>query len=297
MKKTLIIGSNGMLGQSLCDNYKGNQENLICCSKEEYNYNSKYKYNILDISNLQELELYLENERFDLIINAAAYTGVDLAETERDVCKKINIDAVKIIATVAEKYKTHFINISSDYIFDGYNGPYSETDTPNPLGYYGWSKLEGERVIRESGCKYSIIRTNVLYGITKFGRADFVKWVINSLKNGDIIKIVNDQINNPTFIDDLAKAIYKIAEKELTGIYNIGGKEFFSRFEFTLRIADYFNLNKDLVIPITTEELKQPAPRPLKSGLKIDKAFSEFNYQPLPVEKTFELIQNSLITM
>jgi len=145
-----------------------------------------------------------------------------------------------------------------------------------------------------SGVKFTIIRSNVLYGSAKYGRPDFVKWVVNSLKAGETIRIVTDQINNPTYVDNIVSAINSIIEFKKEGVYNIAGKEFLNRYEFTLKIADFFELNKELIKPILTKELNQPALRPLKSGLIILKAQTELNYKPFPLEETFQLMKKEL---
>ena len=198
------------------------------------------------------------------------------------------------IALYSWTIDAHLIHLSSDYIFDGANGPYSEDAKPNPLGYYGRTKLAGENSIRVSGVKFTIIRSNVLYGSAKYGRPDFVKWVVNSLKAGETIRIVTDQINNPTYVDNIVSAINSIIEFKKEGVYNIAGKEFLNRYEFTLKIADFFELNKELIKPILTKELNQPALRPLKSGLIILKAQTELNYKPFPLEETFQLMKKEL---
>ncbi|MCK5458214.1 MAG: SDR family oxidoreductase, partial [Melioribacteraceae bacterium] len=187
------------------------------------------------------------------------------------------------------------IHISSDYIFDGKNGPYTEDEIPNPISHYGKEKLAGENAIIAGRIKHTIIRTNVLYGSTQFGRPDFVKWVFDSLSENKNIRIVKDQINNPTYIDDLSSAISKIIEFDKTGIYNIGGAEVLSRLDFTFKIADYFELDKNLITSIVTADLNQPAPRPLNSGLVNLKAETELNYHPLSIEKTLFLMKRSLI--
>jgi dTDP-4-dehydrorhamnose reductase len=162
------------------------------------------------------------------------------------------------------------------------------------VGYYGRTKLASENTLRISGTFFTILRTNVLYGIAPNSRPDFVRWVVNSLRNSEQIRIVKDQINNPTFIDDLVQGINKIIEFRKTGVYNIGGKEFLSRLDFTFRIADYFNLNKKLIKPITTDELKQPARRPLKSGLLILKAETELGYKPHTINESLAAMKKEL---
>ncbi|MBI5726572.1 MAG: sugar nucleotide-binding protein, partial [Ignavibacteriales bacterium] len=151
---------------------------------------------------------------------------------------------------------------------------------PQPINYYGRTKLAAENALRISGAIYTILRTNVLYGIIPNGRLDFVRWVVETVRAGKPIKIVTDQLNNPTFIDDLVSGINLVIENNKTGILHIGGMDVISRFEFTMKIADVFNLDKSLISPILTYELKQPANRPLKSGLLILKAQSELGYSP-----------------
>jgi dTDP-4-dehydrorhamnose reductase len=204
------------------------------------------------------------------------------------------VKGVEYIAEAARAIDAHIIHISTDYIFDGKNGPYDENSIPDRVGYYGRRKLASEKTLRISGTFFTILRTNVLYGIAPNSRPDFVRWVINSLSKNENIRIVKDQINNPTFIDDLIQGINKIIEFRKTGVYNIGGKEFLSRYDFTNRIADYFNLNKKLISPITTDELKQPARRPLKSGLLILKAETELGYKPHTITESLAAMKKEL---
>jgi len=230
----------------------------------------------------------------DFIIHTAAFTNVDLSEKLREDAWKINVKGVEYIAEAARAIDAHIIHISTDYIFDGKKGPYDENAIPDPVGYYGRTKLASENTLRISGTFFTILRTNVLYGIALNSRPDFVRWVINSLSKNENIRIVKDQINNPTFIDDLVQGVNKIIEFRKTGIYNIGGKEFLSRFDFTIRIAEFFNLNKNLITPITTDELKQPARRPLKSGLLILKAETELGYKPHTITESLAAMKKEL---
>lgn len=294
-EKILVIGSNGMLGQRFVEHINNlDNYNLITASYEEKSFFDFAEYFTIDISNEIDVKKLIKQTAPNYIVNTAAYTNVDKSETEKDAAKGINVFGVKFIAEAAKEIGAHFIHISSDYVFNGYNGPYSEEDTTDPVGYYGLTKLEGEIEIKNILDNYSILRTNVLYGPAKFGRHDFVKWVYTSLKDNKQIKIVTDQINNPTYIDDLVSAIFLCITKKVYGIYHIGGKEFLNRYEFTKKIADYFELDKGLIIPITTAELNQAAKRPLKSGLITKKAETNFGYIPTELTKTFELMKKEL---
>lgn len=292
-QRILIVGSNGMLGQRVVENFiLRNDVELLLASAEDESYFPSQAYKKFDISNKKEVKNLILNFYPDFIINLAAYTNVDKCETEKELAWNINVYGVEYLAKYAVSSNAHLIHISTDYIFDGKNGPYSEKDLPNPISYYGRSKLAGENIIRKYSIPYTIIRTNVLYGLAKYGRPDFVRWVVDSLRNNKKIKIVTDQINNPTYTDDLVYAINIICQLRKTGIYNIGGADLLSRYEFTRKIANFFQLDFNLVEPILTEELKQPAPRPLNSGLINTKAEKDLKYKPRTIVETLTLMRN-----
>ena len=292
-KRILIIGSNGMLGQRLSKFYsEASNVELLTSSAEDITFSPNINYEKFDITDKKQVKKIIYSFYPDIIINTAAYTNVDKSEIEKELTWAVNVTGVELIAKYASSIDARVIHISTDYVFDGKSGPYDEKHIPNPIGYYGRSKLAGENALKCGNCDYTILRTNVLYGPAANGRPDFVKWVVNSLKENQNIRIVTDQINNPTYIDDLVRAINKVQEYNKLGVYNIGGPEFLSRYDFTLRIAEYFKLDKNLITPILTEELKQNAKRPLNSGLIILKAESEFGYKPLSIEDTFLLMKN-----
>lgn len=294
-KRIIVVGGNGMLGQRLIEFYnKLNDIELLATSVEDKSVFIDVDYIQVDISNRNEIKKVIYDFCPDFIINAAAYTNVDKSESERELAWKINVKGVEYLSETARVLDSHLVHISTDYIFDGKSGPYTENDIPNPLGYYARTKLASENVLKLSGSKNTILRTNVLYGTAKFSRPDFVKWVVDSLRAGKEIKIVDDQINNPTFIDDLVQGVNKIVELRKEGIYNIGGDEFLNRYDFTIIIANYFNLDKSLIKKIKTEELNQPARRPLKSGLITIKAQSELGYKPHTILQSLELMKQEL---
>lgn len=290
--RILIIGSNGMLGQRLTEYFSvSKQFELLTASAEEESFIKRVEYKSLDITHKNEVKDLILDFFPDFIINVAAYTNVDKSESEKETAWKVNVNGVENIALYSWTIDAHLIHLSTDYIFDGKSGPYTEEDKPFPINYYGRTKLAAENSIRKSGVRFTIIRSNVLYGPVKFGRPDYVRWVIDSLKSGKEIRIVTDQYNNPTYIDDICSAINKVIEFKKEGIFNIGGFEVLSRYQFTLRIADYFLLDKSLIKPILTQDLNQPAPRPLKSGLINLKAETQLGYKPNSIEGTFSLIK------
>lgn len=293
-KRILITGANGMLGQRLVKFFLQQKNySLLTTSVEEKPAFNCADYSECDITIRDNIKKLILDYYPDVIVHTAAFTNVDLSETEREMCWKVNVKAVEYITEACRVLDNYLIHFSTDYIFDGTNGPYSESASPNPLGYYARTKLASENVLKLSGVAHTIIRTNVLYGIAE-SRPDFVRWVINKIINKEKINIVTDQVNNPTFIDDLVQAISKIIEFKKQGVYNIGGKELLSRYDFTLRIADFFNLDKNFIFPIVTKELKQPARRPLKGGLIITKAEAELGYKPYSIKESFEIMRTEL---
>ncbi len=295
-RRVLITGANGLLGQSIIKVFSQLTDDEILATSIEDNFKGlqKVSYKQLDITNKKSIENLVFDFLPNVIINTAAYTNVDGAESHREECWKLNVMATKFLAKASVLVDAKFVHISSDYIFDGIKGPYSEIDKPNPVSYYGRSKFAGENEIFIIKPDFLIIRTNVLFGSQPGGKKDFVEWVVESLNEKKEINIVTDQFNNPTYSEDLAMGILLALNKNKSGIYNLAGIEIMSRYDFTMLIADVFNLDKSKVNRVLTSELKQAAKRPLNSGLIILKAQSEFGYSPGTLKHNLEKIKNDL---
>lgn len=205
--------------------------------------------------------------RPEYIINTAAMTNVDACEDNKQEAWNANAIFVEQLSRIALIIEAHLIHFSTDYVFDGSKGPYSESDQPKPISYYGKSKLAGENAVLKSHAKNTVIRTNVVYGLSSDNQQDFVKWILKNADASKEMNIVDDQCSNPTLTDDLALAVKRIIEKQRCGIYHIGGNTFCNRYEFALEIAKIFHLDESLFKPIKTKDLQQPAPRPLFGGL------------------------------
>jgi dTDP-4-dehydrorhamnose reductase len=293
--RVFITGANGMLGQRIVEFYSGiNKIELLASSVESKSFSNGTEYVSCDISDRERIKKIIYDFCPDYIVNTAAFTNVDLSEKQREQTWKANVKGVEFITEAARVIDAHIIHISSDYIFDGKEGPYDENAIPNPLGYYGRTKLASENVLKIGGVIYTIVRTNVLYGFALNSRPDFVRWLVSELRIGNKVNIVDDQINNPTFIEDLVQGINKILEFKKPGTYNIGGKEFLSRYNFAELIAGFFNLNEKLIIPVKTKELHQLAKRPLNSGLITLKAETELGYKPHSIPESLAIMKREL---
>ena len=295
MVNIIITGVNGLLGQKLLEQATSKYSVLgIDVHPEPFNKKIKFSYEQLDITDRRLLTEAILNFYPHYIINTAAITDVDGCEKNKEQCWKINVQAVKNIVYAARKIGSRIVQLSTDYVFDGNNGPYIERDPPSPLGYYGKSKLASENVLRASDLDYAIVRTMVLYGAAKNVRPNFVSWLISELKDKKKLKIVTDQISSPTLADDLATAILKIITLEKWDIFHVAGSELIDRYNFALKIAEVFGLDNELISPITTTQLNQTAPRPLRSGFNIVKASTELGIKLSNIEDGLKVFKQQL---
>jgi dTDP-4-dehydrorhamnose reductase len=249
------------------------------------------QYIQLDITNKDELKKTVSEINPCVIINCAAFTDVDKCETERELSWKINVDAVKNLIIAARPVNAKLVHFSTDYVFDGKNGPYDEQSVPNPLSFYGRGKLASENALIASGIEHAIIRTMVLFGYGVNVKPNFAMWLVNKLSAKEKINIVDDQIGNSTIADDLAYGTLKVVEKEKTGIYNIAGRDIESRLDFTMKLCDVYGYDKSLINRIKTKDLNQPAPRPLNSGLITLKAETELGFRPMNTVEALQLLK------
>jgi dTDP-4-dehydrorhamnose reductase len=283
--RILITGCNGLLGQKLVELAPIHHELFGLDLADQglvMDGSSYYSGSIVDRKPLLRIA---QETKPDWILNAAAYTDVDGAESERELCWNVNVSGVENVVYVARKCRAKVVHISTDYIFDGKDGPYDEEAVPNPLGFYGRSKLAGENVLKISPVPYAIARTMVLYGTGKNLRPNFVTWLIEQLQDGNRVNVVNDQFGNTTLVDELAAGIWSIVRKRKLGVFHIAGSEIVDRFTFAEKIAHVFDLEALLINPISTEDLSQAAPRPMISGLKVDKAVKELGLKLSNVEE------------
>ena len=268
--KILVTGSYGQLGRSLFNYLKSNTE--IFWTGRNIPLNEKGFY--LDICDRINLKGLISLCNPDILINLAALTNVDFCEKNSNIAKEINTNGVR---NICDTFKGKIIQLSTDYVFNGKNGPYVEEDEASPISVYGKTKLEAENIVSSHNSDNLILRGNVLYDNCISSRASFLNWVVQSLREKTPINVVDDQINNPTWAQSMAKVIGLCIKKEISGIYHWGDAEFVSRYKFAKMIAKHYNLETELIKSKSTEELGQVAPRPLKSGLLSDKISRELD--------------------
>ncbi len=273
--KILIIGANGFLGKNMLtlkSIEQFHEENLkfLAADVARQNIPKKIPFFNIDITNYNQTLNQLKKSTPDFVLLTAAMTDVDQCEIEKDLARNINTKGPINVLKSCEEIDAKFVFLSTDFVFDGiskdYN--YSENDSPNPLSYYAKTKFEAEQAILNSKIDYLICRTAVLYGWNK-QKLNYITWIIKKLEQGESISIVTSQINNPTFVRNLAQILIKLIEKDAIGTYHTAGSESLSRYMMAIKTAEIFNLNKDLIRPI--EQFKQKAIRPKNAALDISK--------------------------
>ena len=296
--RVLITGSNGLLGQKLVSKLSLDESiNLIATSKgrNRLSNNKGYNYISLDITDRLKVQEIIISQFPDVVINTAAMTDVDDCEDKKKECDSLNVEAVRYLSDASQKIDAHLIHLSTDFIFDGKSGPYSEEDLPNPLSYYGLSKLKSENLLLQSSCKWTILRTIIVFGVGEnLSKGNIVLWAKDALEKGDPLNIIDDQYRSPTLAEDLADACILAANKKSYGVFNISGKDLMSIYEMVERIALFNGLSTGNLNRISSDTLNQKAKRPSKTGFVLDKSREILGYDPHSFEESLEIINRQL---
>ena len=284
--KILITGANGLLGQYLVRDLSTAGYTITATGRGDKRLpeyaEAYYTYIPMDITNETEVSKVIETVRPDVIVHAAAMTQPDACELNKEECRKTNILATAYLAAAAAKTGSAIIYLSTDFVFDGKGGPYKEDDIPAPVNFYGESKLAGEMIIQQSNTRWAIVRTVLVYGNILAGtRSNVVTWVKDNLEQRKNIKVVDDQIRTPTYVEDLSKSILLIIQQQAEGIYHISGREVLTPYQMAVQVADHFSLDKALMEKVNASTFSQPAQRPLKTGFVITKAERELGFAPV----------------
>ncbi|MFT3679731.1 MAG: dTDP-4-dehydrorhamnose reductase [Ferruginibacter sp.] len=284
--KVLVTGSNGLLGQHLVKLLLETTSHEVIAtgrgkSRLPFEKKRQYNYHSLDITDGIAVNDFVLEQKPGAVIHCAAMTQPDPCEQHPVECWNINVTGTRFLISAAQNINSRFIYISTDFVFDGAGGPYKETDNTGPVNYYGSSKLAAEKAVMESKLQWSIIRTVLVYGNVLVGnRSNIVSWVKENLENGRPIKVVNDQWRTPTYVEDLAKGVLLVLEKNVTGIYHISGQEQMTPYDMAMAVAGYLRMDKSLMTQVNANTFAQPARRPLHTGFIIDKAIKDLGYKP-----------------
>jgi len=283
--KYLVTGSAGLIGSQLVhDLIQSGQTVYSCYNKTEPLDGILTK---LDLLNLEEIHVTLQKFQPDVIIHSAALTDVEECETNHTLATLINTKSTELIAKEARSLDSFLVYLSTDYVFDGKKGLYRETDLPNPVNYYGKTKLDGEKVIEKYASKWSIIRTSTPFGIDSFKKT-FPVWLIENLQKNKKLNLLEDQFTSPTYVPNLSNMILEIITKNLEGLINLSGSTRISRFEFAKMIVKQLSLDSSLLNPVKIDTMPWKATRPSDSSLDVSKADSILTIKPFSIEKSLD---------
>ncbi len=297
MKKVLVTGANGLVGQKLVMHLsKRSDIEVIGTGRGECRIpNFTGRYFSTDLTSADEVNALFDQIKPNSVVHTAAMTNVDQCELNQAECWANNVGAVSHLVKACERHSTFLLHFSTDFIFNGTSGPYREEDQPDPISYYGLSKLEAEKIVQKSSISWAIGRTVLVYGIANdMSRSNIVLWVKKSLEDGKNIKVVNDQWRTPSLAEDLVLASELILDKKATGIFNLSGSDLMTPYDLAIAVADFFHLDKNLIEQVDGSIFTQPAKRPPRTGFIIDKARNVLGFEPRSFREGLALVKSQL---
>lgn len=301
LKPTILItGANGLLGQKLVAQLiKSTAYNIIATGRGQGRMPPEwmgYKYVPMDTCCPEQINGVFKTYRPQFVIHCASMTDVDQCERDKAGCMMQNVDAVTHMVDACISTRSQLVHLSTDFIFDGEDGPYTEEDTPNPINYYGHAKFLSEKIVKASSIDWTIVRTGLVYGITTaMTRSNIVLWVKSALEGGKELHLVDDQIRTPTLAEDLAIGCIKIIEREALGIFNISGEEILTPYQMGVQVAQYFGLDVSKIKKSDSSSFTQTARRPLKTGFLLKKAIERLDYCPRSFTEGIKIINSQLM--
>jgi dTDP-4-dehydrorhamnose reductase len=282
MKRILLIGANGLIGQHLTRIFAPTWR-VFACGTESTFADPKIAiegYRKLDITRRSEVKHYFTTFNPEMIVNTVSLRNINLCEKERTLCWDVNVRGIEHIIEACQSFKPIFVQISSAHIFNGISGMYRENDIPEPVNYFGQSVLAAEKIVQRSSLEYLIARTVSVYGNGYKINENFVSDTKAKLARNETVDAITNHTMNPTIADDLAYAIFRLIEKEEFGTFHIAGSQSCSYYDFAQEIAQVFNLNKRLIKPITAEDAAHGVPWSKNATFSLDKLYNTIDWLP-----------------
>lgn len=282
--KILVIGSGGQVGGALCAAARALGHAVFCADVKTAG--ARFSIDLADDASVAGV---FKEVKPELTVLCSAMTYVDGCEKDPDSARKLNAEAPGFVAGLCADHGSRLVYFSTEYVFDGRNGPYSETDPVSPVSVYGRTKLEGEQKVLARLKEALSVRTTVVYSYARGGN-NFIMQLIDKGGRGEAMKVPVDQYSNPTYAPELADFVLELALSGKSGVYNVAGADRLNRFEFALKACVAFGFKKDFLAPVSTAELGQAAQRPLNAGLKMDKLLSALGRVPAGPDGPLKLI-------
>jgi dTDP-4-dehydrorhamnose reductase len=294
----LVTGGNGLLGTKLIElGLRDGPVRPVSASRQPCSnrFLGDFEFHQLDVTDASAVNRLLERVRPRWTIHTAAMTDVDGCEREPDAAWQANVVGAQTIADACQRLGAHLVQLSTEYVFDGRDGPYVEEDATNPINVYGQTKLASEKAVLDSCPAATIARTTVLYGHAPNARPNFVTWLVSRLRDGQKTRVVDDQIGSPTLADNLAEMCWSLALGDASGVYNTVGADVVDRYQLARLAAEVFRLDANRIEPVSTASLGQTAARPLRAGLRMDKFQRDFpQTQVIGAREGLEILREQL---
>lgn len=282
----LVTGANGLVGSRLCRLLAERGHQVFGTSRGERRATGSFEYVPCELTSEREVQAAFESARPEVVINPASMTEVDRCEKDPEAAYGANVTAVAHLAKAAKGASAHLVHVSTDYVFDGDRGPYSEEDIPNPRGVYAITKHLGEQTLRVLAPSWAIARTAVVYGWPQAARPNFGAWLVGALEKKQQVKLFEDQFVSPSLADSVAEMLAELGERRLAGIWNTSGGEVVDRMTFGRALCEVFGFDQALLVPTKLKDMNLASPRPLHSGLKVDKVRRELSAKPLALSES-----------
>lgn len=281
-KRILLTGANGFLGHHLAARLLKCGFVLIATGRGPcrlpFSGSPGFIYEEMDFTDPQQVQEVFTRQSPGYIIHAGAMTSPDACEQQREKAWQVNWEGTCNLLQAAERTGVPFCFLSTDFVFSGTTGMYREDEATAPVNYYGYTKAEAEKKVQAANLPWSIVRTVLVYGAPLQGRGNLLSLVKNQLEKGESLRVVDDQFRTPTFIGDLVNGICLLLEKKQTGIWHFSGEEMMTPYEMSVRTASYLGLSSGLLERVTAAEFPEPAKRPVRTGLSVEKAKKELGY-------------------
>ena len=294
MDTLLITGSTGLTARKVLEQAADRYNVVLLGRTPPPGSVSRHRYLEADLTDAASVQRAVAEARPQAIIHTAAMTDVDRCEREPELAWAVNVDGTGHVAEAARTAGAHLVFVSTDYVFSGEAGPYSETDATDPRSVYGKSKLAAEQVVQERCPDAAIARTSTLYGNAPGARRNFVGWLLDQLQGGAELTVVTDQVSSPTLADNLAEMLLALSAARASGVYHTVGGEWLSRYELAYAVADCFGYDAAHIKAGRTADLRQDAPRPAHSGLVAEKIARDTGVRPLTLREGLLALRGQL---
>ena len=294
MDTLLVTGSTGLTARKVLEQAVDRYNVVLLGRTPPPGSVARHRYIEADLTDTASVQRAVAEARPQAIIHTAAMTDVDRCEREPELAWAVNVDGTGHVAEAARAAGAHLVFVSTDYVFSGETGPYSETDATDPRSVYGKSKLAAEQVVQERCPDAAIARTSTLYGNAPGARRNFVGWLLDQLQGGAELTVVTDQVSSPTLADNLAEMLLALSAAHASGVYHTVGGEWLSRYELARAVADCFGYDASHIKAGRTADLRQGAPRPAHSGLVAEKIARDTGVRPLTLREGLLALRGQL---